>query len=253
MTSPQRLKRLFLEGFRAVDVASPLLSFDAERDAASVAGILDSVGTPIAGVRTAGLVNGWVSRADLRDGTCLDHMRPFESGQVLDEDDGLQTALEVLDTHPLAFVATLGTVDAVVRREDVQRPPARMWLFGMITLIEMQFGRWIEERHPQESWRGLLSPARLAKARELGAERRRRGQQPALLDCLQLGDKLDIVIQDDEVLREMGFASRRQAKLAAKDLQSLRNNLAHTQDIVSHDWPMVVRLARRTERIVGRG
>jgi hypothetical protein len=236
-----------------VDLASPLLSFDAERDSPSVAGILDSVGTPIAGVRTAGLVNGWIDREDLEGGRCVDHMRPFEQGQVLDEDDGLQKVLEVLDAHALAFVATLGTVDAVVRREDIQKPPARMWLFGMITLIEMQFGRWIEEKHPNESWRRFLSPARLAKARELRAERRRRGQHPELLDCLQLADKLDIVVHDDDALREMRFSSRRQAKQAAKELQSLRNNLAHTQDIVSHDWPMVVRLARRTDRIVGRG
>lgn len=252
MTGPERLRRLFVEGFRVVDLASPLLSFDAEREARSVGGILDSVGSGLAGVRTAGLVNGWVARADLASGRCLDHLRPFAPGQVLDEDDGFQRAFEVLDSHPLAFIATLGTVDAVVRREDVQKPPARMWLFGMITLIEMQFHTWIQERYPREDWTRWVSPARLEKARELQAERRRRGQHPVLLDCVQLGDKVDVVIQDDGMLREMEFVSRRQAKQVAKELQSLRNNLAHAQDIVSHDWPMVVRLARRTERILGR-
>lgn len=120
----------------------------------------------------------------------------------------------------------------------------------MITLIEMRFGRLIEERHPREGWKALLTPARLSKAEELRTERRRRGQDPVLLDCRQFGDKAEILLGHDDLLQEMGFASKRQAKQAAKDLQSLRNNLAHAQDIVSHDWPMVVRLAKRTERIV---
>jgi hypothetical protein len=36
-------------------------------------------------------------------------------------------------------------------------------------------------------------------------------------------------------------------------LQSLRNNLAHAQDIVEHDWPLVVRLARGFEGILSDG
>jgi len=30
-----------------------------------------------------------------------------------------------------------------------------------------------------------------------------------------------------------------------KDLESLRNHLAHAQDIVSHDWVQIIRLAHR--------
>ena len=34
------------------------------------------------------------------------------------------------------------------------------------------------------------------------------------------------------------------------ELGSLRNNLAHSQDIVSNDWSQIVRLARRLEMLV---
>jgi hypothetical protein len=37
------------------------------------------------------------------------------------------------------------------------------------------------------------------------------------------------------------------AKRAVKDLEALRNNLAHGQDITQHDWPPIVRLARRVQ------
>ena len=33
-------------------------------------------------------------------------------------------------------------------------------------------------------------------------------------------------------------------------LESLRNNLAHAQDIVTHDWPVVARMAIRIEELL---
>jgi hypothetical protein len=35
-----------------------------------------------------------------------------------------------------------------------------------------------------------------------------------------------------------------------REIQSLRNNLAHAQEIVTNDWPQIVRLARRLEGLV---
>ena len=35
------------------------------------------------------------------------------------------------------------------------------------------------------------------------------------------------------------------AKQVIKDLESLRNNLAHSQDIVSHDWVQIIRITQR--------
>jgi hypothetical protein len=37
-----------------------------------------------------------------------------------------------------------------------------------------------------------------------------------------------------------------------RDLESLRNNLAHAQDIVTHDWPQIARLAARVEELMSR-
>ena len=44
-----------------------------------------------------------------------------------------------------------------------------------------------------------------------------------------------------------GFGSASAAKKVIKDLEALRNNLAHGQDVTSHDWPMIHRLARRVQ------
>jgi hypothetical protein len=98
---------------------------------------------------------------------------------------------------------------------------------------------------PDDGWTGLVSPARLAKARELHAERLRRGHHCQLLDCLQYGDKLRLLLEDPAALAEFGFETKGAAKRISKDMESLRNGLAHAQDIVAHDWPQIVRLASR--------
>ena len=47
----------------------------------------------------------------------------------------------------------------------------------------------------------------------------------------------------------MGFASKRAARKIIKNVESLRNNLAHSQDIANNDWVQIARLAKRIEEI----
>ena len=75
----------------------------------------------------------------------------------------------------------------------------------------------------------------------------RRNQHCDLIDCLQLSDKGQIVIQNPEFLELLDIGSKSVAKGLARELESLRNNLAHSQDIVTHDWGQIVRLSYRLE------
>ena len=124
----------------------------------------------------------------------------------------------------------------------------RMWLFGIVTLIEMTLTQRIKRLFPQEKWKPMLSPGRLRTAQTLLEERKRLGQQCQLLDCLQLGDKSTILLNDPDFPRMFAFASRNAAKQGMQELQSLRNNLAHTQDIVASDWAQIARIARELAR-----
>lgn len=248
-----RLRKLFTEQIYAMDIATPLPSFDGERDAVTVRRIMEATEAHVAGVRTGGLTRGWVRREDLTGGRCQARMHLFGPQQVLSDDTGMHRALEILDGESFCFLGSLGQVHAFVTREDLQKPAARMWLFGMITILEMFFARAVEARYPDGAWVERVTPARLTKARTLLAERRRRGESRVdLLDCLQLSEKALILVRDEQFLRETEFESRRAAKAAIKRLDLLRNRLAHAQELVLDDWPMVIQLVRRTERILGR-
>ena len=125
-----------------------------------------------------------------------------------------------------------------------------MWLFGMITLLEMRTTRLIELNCPGDSWRQYLSESRLQKAEALLEERKRRNQSVELLDCLQISDKGQIIARNEELRRVTRMQSRRQTEQAIRMLESLRNNLAHSQDIISCDWETIVWLCKEMERVI---
>lgn len=65
-----RLRRVFLEGFSAMDLAEPLVSFDSDADAQGVQAFMVEKDFDLVGIRQEGLVIGYVRREDLVSGTC---------------------------------------------------------------------------------------------------------------------------------------------------------------------------------------
>ncbi|WP_295393691.1 HD domain-containing protein [uncultured Thiodictyon sp.] len=245
--SQRRAQRLFTAAFTARDIAEPLRTFDLAHPAPAIAAVLKPRDLEIAGLRGEGVTVGYVRAHDLGAGPADEHLRPFAAGQVITGDASLSEVIGILSRYDSCFVTAMGDVSGVVTRDDIQKPIVRMWLFGIITLVEMDLVERIRTRWPDGHWTRLLSAGRLDKAQALLLERRRRGQHADLLDCIQLGDKARILLEDEGQRDLFGFATKGAAQRVLKDLESLRNNLAHAQDIVTHDWPQIARLARRIE------
>jgi hypothetical protein len=247
-----RMKRLFTEGFTVLDISENLVSFDADKNAAETKLYLSENNLDIVGLRNNGLVAGYIRRNELTDGKCSDHMHYFDEKLLISATSSLQEVLEILAESEYCFVSLLGKVGAIVTRYDIQKPPVRMWLFGMITIIEMFMVRAIEKRYSNDGWQVMLSEGRLNRAKEIFKERQRRNQNARLIDCLQFSDKANILIKDRDVREDVGFQSMRDAKNAIKKIESLRNNLAHAQDIFTHDWEAIVNISKRLDKIMTR-
>lgn len=248
LSSPQ-FRRMFSEIFTARDIAEPLLSFDINQSCEDVASAMDAHKQVIASVRLRGEVQGYVRRPDLGSDTCTDIIRHFTIDQVVSGDTELSDVIHVLTRHDYCFVSILGEINGVIDRDDINKPTVRMWLFGIITMVESGLMQMIEQFYPDESWTSLVSPGRLIKAKEIQEERMRRNLNCGLIHCLQLSDKGQILINEQQALDTLGFESKREAKRAVKKLESLRNHLAHAQDIVTHDWAQIARLTQRMDEI----
>jgi hypothetical protein len=248
--NPSSLRRVFQEVFCAADLAQPLPSFDAPAPAEQVRAIMSERAFTVAGIRREGMVCGFVEASDLCSGCCGDATRTFDEAYLVAGSLPLAGLVLRLKDVPRLFVATLGQVAGVVGRADLEQPPARMWLFGMITLIEMRFGRMIEALLPCDAWTPFISEARVQKCRDLLAERMRRDQTLTLADCLQFSDKAQIIARHEPLRSLTRFTSRRQVEEVGKRLEKLRNNLAHAQEIVASDWETIVALAENLDSIL---
>jgi len=249
----RRALRLFMRAFSAQDIAEPLRSFDAEFEAGRIADYLKDRGRYVAGLRESGRVKGYVRHQDLGESSGHDYMRDFQKDQVVEGESSLADVVLVLTRHDYCFVRVLDDIVGVISRGEMQKPVVRMWLFGFITTIEMTLRERTMLRWPDGSWTEKITPSRLQKAQALRDERLRRGQECELLDCMQLSDVAKILLAVPEERAVYGFDSTAAVKRVVKEMESLRNNLAHAQDIVTHDWAQIARMARNMEVLAKEG
>ncbi|WP_455204100.1 HD domain-containing protein [Kaarinaea lacus] len=246
-------KRAFSDLFTAKDIAAPLLSFDADKSAGSVLAALDVHNQQVASVRIHGIVQGYLLKVQLSTGAednVAQHIRHFAVDQVVDGNAPLADVIHVLTRYSYCFVSMLGDIAGVIDRNSINNPLARMWLYGILTMLEMRLVQLINQHFPQQSWQAVLSEGRLSKAKQMYQERQRRNLRCDLIDCLQLSDKAQILLHHQPTVDAMGFSSKKAAKLVIKELESLRNHLAHAQDIAEHNWAQIARLSQRMDEIV---
>lgn len=255
-SSGHDLRTLFSNRITARDVAEALVSFDAEQPVGLVAHFMEQRDFDAVGVRQHGSVTGYVLREGLGGGTVADNMVIFgqapNDGLILSDTTPLLDVLQALAATPRAFVSILGQVGGIVTRGDLQKAPVRMYLFGLVSLVEMQLLRIIRESYTEEQWLASLTDGRLEKAREILRDRQKRNEAIDLADCLQFADKVTIVLDDPQLRKRMGFSSKNKGRQLFKHLEELRNDLAHSQPILSRSWSEISTLVSQTNDFLER-
>lgn len=243
--------QLFATTFTARHILEALPSFDSTTSVEQLQKSICEQQYQVVGIRPGGYLTHHCTAADILTATTRLQPRPVASQQLVELDAPLVDVIHVLTGFDHCFVAISGSIIGVIIRSDLEKPVVRMWLFGLIMLIDMTVSSAIRQQWPDEGWQSLLPPARLEKAQKLLAERHRRQLSGKLLDCLQLADKLQLLVHRPSFLEQSGFASINAAKRVFKDLEALRNNLAHGQNVTCADWPSIIRLARQVGAING--
>jgi hypothetical protein len=243
------LRGIFDVRITASDIAEPLESFAQDEDASSVREVMDTKDFDVAGVRKNGRVSGYVEKPDLSQGTVGERARLFDVSMIVTETTGLSKLLARLRDRPQLFVLDSHHVGAIVTRADLQKAPVRLFLFGMITLIEMHFLRMIRDQFENDSWK---SKARdyVDEAERVFLSRRNRNQAIDLAECLTFTGKVTVVINTRQLCRRLGFESRESAQASLERLVDLRNALAHGQDILLGLWPEIIDIVEEAERIL---
>jgi len=247
-TASSELRAIFDSGITAAHIAEPLASFGCEETLETVRAFLRERDFDIIGVRSDGHVCGFAARESLTKGVLGDHVVEFGEGQVVASSDSVPVTLQALREKEPVFVESLGQVGGIVTRGDLQKVPVRLWLFGLVSLLEMQMLRVIRVAIPEQDWD--LTETRRKDAEDLLEHRRQRNEHTDLADCLQFCDKRDIILRAGLLPEGSGFDSKSDTERFFRRLEELRNNLAHAQDIVTGCWPELGRVAQRAEQLL---
>jgi len=248
------LRSLLGSGITARAILEPLQSCPAAAAADEMADILQRRSFDVAGVQSQrdGPVIGFVERETLKGGVVRHHIKPLTADQLISDATALPSVLSVLKARQHAFVLIGPSVEGIVTRTDLNKPPVRVYLFGLISLLEMHLGFWVKDGYGEDAWREKLKAGRLKAARKLQADRRKRHQEASLAECLQFCDKRDLVLVRNDLRGNMGFGATARARGLLQRAEDLRNVLAHSQqDLVQgSSWQEVIELVEWVETVV---
>jgi len=94
---------------------------------------------------------------------------------------------------------------------------------------------------------------RVERALKLFELRRQASEALHLLDCLQFCDKRDLVLRVPGCPEQLGFSDSKSALRLFRDIEALRNRIAHAQDVVEGiTWTDFFFLTETMDRILRR-
>ena len=249
-TSIHDLRQIFDRSITVRHIAEPFISFDAQLKSVEVQAFMKAKDFDIVGVRKNGSVVGYVCGSDLVTETIETHVKSIDEQLLVNDWTPLLTILQQLTKSPYVFVVVMGEPIGIVVKGDLQKAPVRMWLFGLISLLEMQFLRLIRIAYPDETWKDLLNEGRLNKSKRTFQERMKGNEAIDLADCLQFSDKRTIILKNEILCEALSLKSKKNGTKLLKSFEKLRNSLAHSQDIITGNWPQLVDLAQNAEKLI---
>lgn len=254
-TRVAELRRLFDERVTVSAIYEPLDCCFADDPADEIAERMRLYSFDETGLKVSedAAIAGYVRLVDLKDGRCGDHRRDFVHTDLIADSTSLVDVLLTLREEARRYVLVGRDVAGIVTRADLQKPPVRMLVFGLVTLLEMHLAFLVRYLYIEDAWQEALSKSRIAVARNLMEQRADRGEELALLDCLQFCDKRDLVLRKKDGIELLGFASKSAGRCVLRGIEDLRNKLAHAQDLVSGTtWKAVSDTLEQTEALIAR-
>jgi hypothetical protein len=234
----------------------PLQSAPANKPVEEVKTLLASRGFDAVGVKGSpdDPVKGFVLAKELDAGTVGDHLILFADHDLVPDAIHIPDLFTRLKQRERVFVSTINGVSGIITRADLNKPPVRLYLFGLISLLEMHMQFWVATEYPDDTWQGVLPEKRLEKAREVFADRVIADEGVTLLDCIQFCDKKNLFARRHELLLRLQLPSKNETGLLLKHAEDLRNNLAHSQLdlVIGTTWEELLKLVDRIQAFVYR-
>ncbi|RST70870.1 hypothetical protein D4T97_019835 [Siminovitchia acidinfaciens] len=244
---------LFNKYFLAYHIAVPLLAVDKRDTHDIVRMFFDTYNFNIVGFKEENRIIGYLDRERYDFGLNFIHenLIGFESDEVSAANTPLIDTLEMMHGRERLFLISDSTIDLLITKADLQKPPVRMLFFGLVTLLESEMADIIRIYHPNDEWKDLLTEGRLKKINSLYDERKSKNIEIDLMDCTQFADKKTILLESNDIKGKLFDVSKKSAEKWLRRVEILRNDLAHAQPLTNwFEEEVVVFLAREILELI---
>jgi hypothetical protein len=242
------LRRMIESGLTVDSVAEDLFCVSQDELDSELEQQLESRGFDRCGVRDDTGVIGYVEQGSVS----ATSIRDIEIGSLVGETTPLWHAMPLVARNVWMFVLTPAGLTGIVTVADLSKQPSRILMFGIISLLEMTMLALIRQEYPGDDWQKHLTKKRVENAQRLLNQRRSVGQELDLADCLQWCDKASICMKTKRILTTWGM-KRKDCEVLLDDLQTLRNQLAHSQDPAPDGgWARVVDQLQQADYLIER-
>ncbi|MCR3906994.1 MAG: hypothetical protein NUK62_08235 [Tenericutes bacterium] len=244
----KELRELFENEIKIKHIAEDLKCCTYEDSSITVKNQMEYYDFDVMGIKNRGKIIGFIYRSDLKNGAVKKYRKTFGVSDLIDESLPLIQVFATLSNSPRKFVTRNSEVIGIVTRGDLQKAPVRMWLFGLISLLEMHLLRIIRHYFEGDTWQVNLKEKRIKEAKKICSMRKERNEELDLADCLQFCDKSHLIFEIQVVKELMEEKWGKSAKKRLRSVQSLRDKLFHAQDLVAgKTWLEVIDLVKTIE------
>ena len=171
-------------------------------------------------VRDGGVIVGYVQREQNLSGSVRSQMKSIEESVLVSADLPLPQYISRIHERPFRMVLDGATIQGIVTWSDLQKLPVRLFVFSLVTHLEMVMARSIRRHFPRdEEWLQKISQGRRQNIEEKRQYLARRNLEPPLIELTDFCDKRDILAKSLRV--DKRFIPD------LKAIEELRNTTAH--------------------------
>jgi CBS domain-containing protein len=245
----------------AAAILSPLVVIGAGSSMERARQLMARRGFDRLGVKDSrGRVTGYITLDDTTQrGTCGKWQRAFGQDDLIADSTPLIGVMHEFKDVPRRHLFVLGgnAVTGIITLADLQKPVARIFMFGLITMLESTITELLRLSNVASvhDIARLLSEKRMEDAMRLHDFRKRDGLDLDFVESLQLADKATLLATHPTLGPAVaGFPSRRVLDRFMSNVQKLRNSLAHANSelVEQGSWPATIALLEEIEQVIER-
>lgn len=233
-TDFESLKSIFIDSVTAKAICEPLHACRLRDHADDVRRVLIELDFDSAGVIDDNeKVVGYINRDELMSGYIHEQISEVNVGLLISDSTPIADIVHELKKRKTLFVNYGSNISYIITRADLNKPPVRIFIFGMISLLEMHLNYWVSHFCPEDKWERTILPERIDSAHQKLQEAKKNSENTelTLVSYLQFCDKKELLRDSPEFLSELDV-TKTQLKDYLRWVEGIRNDIAHSQNSI---------------------